>query len=186
VTNQQLIRRGGAAAVLAGALRTTTAFWPSPEPSVALEVLYLVIDILILFGILGVYSFQSEEAGAWGLVGFLLAVTGTAIIVGPDGRIGGVDMYTAGSLLLGVGMVGLAVGSWTARSLPQWVPVLWVVSTTAGIVAATAGIPTLFVFAGIAFGIAFIGAGAAVWVRCTPADHGLQPSATAAKVGRRG
>jgi drug/metabolite transporter (DMT)-like permease len=165
--------------MLAGVLRTTTSFWPSPEPSVALELLYLVIDALILFGVLGVYSFQSEKAGAWGLIGFLLAIVGTAIIVGPDGRIGRVDMYTAGSLLLGVGLVCLAVGSWKARCLPRWVPVLWVFSTTVGIVGAIARLPALFMVAGVAFGVAFIGAGATVWFRGTPANQRMHPTTPA-------
>ena len=45
------------------------------------------IKLLILFGLLGVYGYQHEKAGYWGFAGFLLALTGTALIVGPDGRI---------------------------------------------------------------------------------------------------
>jgi drug/metabolite transporter (DMT)-like permease len=119
MSSQQLIRWGGLAAMLAGALRTAASFWPSAEPGVTLEILYLVIDILLLFGIFGIYAFQHERIGWFGFVGFLLAVIGTAIIAGPDGTIGVVDMYTAGSLSVGAGIVFLAVGSWAARTLPR-------------------------------------------------------------------
>jgi hypothetical protein len=156
------MRWGGLAAVLAGALRTAASFWPVAEPGVALEILYLVIDVLILLGILAIYGFQSDRIGPSGLIGFLLAVIGTAMIAGPDGTIGMVDMYTVGSLLLGVGLVFLAVASWMARTLPRWVAILWVVSFVTGILAAAAGLQSLFVIAGVAFGVAFIGAGVRV------------------------
>jgi hypothetical protein len=163
MSNEQLIRWGGVAAILAGALRTAASFWPSTEPGVALEVSYLVIDLLILFGILAIYGFQSEQIGPVGVLGFLLAVIGTAIITGPDGKIGPVNMYAAGSLFLGIGLVFLSVGSWTARTLPRWVAMLWVVSTVVGILGAIAGLQSLFLISGVTFGVAFIGAGATVW-----------------------
>ena len=174
MSRQQLIRWGGFAAMLAGALRTATSFWPSAEPGVALELLYLVIDLLILFGVLGIYGFQSEHIGSSGVLGFLLAVIGTAILTGPDGRIGTVNMYAAGSLCLGVGLVFLAVASWTARTLPRWVAVLWVVSTVVGMFGALASIPGFFLISGVTFGVAFIGAGAAVWLACRP--EGFTPT----------
>lgn len=153
------MRWGGLAAVVAGALRTVASFWPAAEPSTALEILYLVIDLLILFGILGIYGFQSDRIGPSGFIGFLLGVIGTAIIAGPDGTIGMVNMYALGSLSLGVGLVFLAVASWRARTLPRWVAILWVVSTTMGILGSAAALPGLFVIAGVTFGVAFIGAG---------------------------
>ena len=162
MSKQQLLWAGGAAAVLAGALRIVASLWPSAEPSVELEWFYLVIDVLILFGILGVYGFQHEHVGLPGFIGFLLAFIGTALIVGPDGAIGPVDMYPVGSLLIGVGLVCLAVASWKVRTLPRWVAVLWVSSTTAGIVGGVTGSPMLFMVAGVSFGLAFIGAGATV------------------------
>jgi len=163
MSSQQLMRWGGLAAVVAGALRTGASFWPAAEPGVALEILYLVIDVLILFGILAIYGFQSDRIGSSGFVGFLFAVIGTAIIAGPDGTIGMVNMYEVGSLSLGVGLVVLAVASWMARTLPRWVAILWVMSTMMGILGAAAGLQSLFVIAGVTFGLAFIGAGLRVW-----------------------
>ena len=170
MSSQQLIRLGGLAAMLAGGLRTAASFSSSAEPGVTLEILYLVIDILLLFGIFGIYAFQHEHIRWFGFVGFLLAVIGTAIIAGPDGTIGVVDMYTAGSLSVGAGIVFLAVGSWAARTLPHWVAILWIVSTVVGILGAVTGRESLFVVTGVTFGLAFVGAGARLWSR-TPVGN---------------
>ena len=93
MSSQQLIRWGGLAAMLAGALRTAASFLPPADPGVALEILYLVIDILLLFGILGIYAFQHDRIGWSGFVGFVLAVIGLTILAGPDGTIGVVNTY---------------------------------------------------------------------------------------------
>jgi hypothetical protein len=146
-----LIRWGGLATVLAGALRAAASFWPSSEPDVALELLYLLIDIRILFGILGVYALLGERAGVAGFLGFLLAVIGTVSITGPDGELGGVDMWTADSALLAIGLVLLAVGSWKAVRLPRWVPVFWVLTAVLGFVGGVIeSADTLFVVSGVA------------------------------------
>ena len=159
-----LIRSGGLAAIVAGVLRTAASFWPSSQPGVALEMLYLVIDLCILFGIMGVYAFQCEQSGRWGVVGFLLAVSGIAFITGPDGRLGGVNVYDAGALVLGTGLCFLAIGSWRAKKLPRWIPTLWVYSTVIGIAGASVeSLSSLLVVSGVAFGAAFVGAGATVW-----------------------
>lgn len=163
MSTREPIRWCGLAAMLAGALRTATSFWHPPEPGVAPEVLYLVLDLLILFGILGIYAFQSDRIGRLGLLGFVVAVSGTAIIAGPDGTIGPVDMYAAGSLCIGVGLVLLGVASWMARTLPMWIGIMWIVSTSAGILGTAMAVQTLFVVSGVAFGMAFGGAGAMVW-----------------------
>jgi len=164
LSNKSLIRWGGLAAVLAGVLRAAASLWPSVELTVTLELYYLLVDILILFGILGVYGFLAERSGVAGLLGFLLGVVGAAIIAGPDGEIGGVDMYAAGSAVLAVGLVFLAVGSWKAAMLPYWVLMLWVLTAVLGFVGARVeDLGGLFVVSGVTFGLSFIVAGVRVW-----------------------
>lgn len=161
-----LIRLGGLSAILAGLLRVATSFLPylTTEQGTFVEVLYLITDVLILLGLLGVYGYQHERAGYSGFAGFLLALIGTALIVGPDGRIGSLDMYVVGALMISVGVAVLAIGTWRAAQLSRWVPILWVVSTVTGIGGfLMGGSGWTFMIAGIAFGFAFIVAGVRIW-----------------------
>jgi len=99
-----------------------------------------------------------------GFIGFLLALIGTAIIAGPDGKIGSMDMYVTGSLMISVGLSLLAIGTWKADRLPRIVPVLWVLSMVVGVGGFLLGGPAVtFVIAGLAFGLAFIVAGVRIW-----------------------
>ena len=161
-----LIRLGGLSAILAGLLRAATSFLPylTTEQGPGLEVLYLITDVLILFGLLGVYGFQHERAGASGFAGFLLSLTGTALIVGPDGAIGNLDMYIAGALLISLGIVLLSIGTWRAAQLSRWVPILWVLSTVVGIGGfLLGGLDWTFLVAGVTFGLGFLIAGIHIW-----------------------
>jgi hypothetical protein len=159
-----LIRLGGAAAMLAGVLRTGASFIPYTKPGVAMEWFYFVIDVLLLLGLLGIYAHQHAQVGLVGFLGFLAALIGTASIIGPDGAIGGADMYVVGSLLISLGLSVFAVGIWQARTLPRAVPALWWLSTVIGIGGFVAGGLTItFLLAGVAFGVAFLWAGARLW-----------------------
>ena len=163
-----LIRLGGLSAILAGLLRIGTSFIPllTAEQGSFLEVLYLMTDLLILFGVLGVYAYQHQRAGYLGFTGFLLAMIGTAIIVGPDGRIGNLEMYMVGAIMISIGVVLLAIGTWQADQLSRWVPILWVVSTVVGIGGfLMGGIAWTFLIAGVAFGLAFLLAGVSIWIK---------------------
>ena len=115
MTNVSLIRLGGLAAIFAGILRGINSFIPSDAPGVA--VLYLLTDIFILSGVIGIYRFQYQEAGLWGFFGFLLAIVG--IITVRVSAVVGVSLYSVGALMFAAGLSLLAVGSWIARKLPR-------------------------------------------------------------------
>lgn len=53
MTPHHLIRLAGIAAILGGALRMVSAFIPYVPDSAPLEVFYLVIDLALLFGLIG-------------------------------------------------------------------------------------------------------------------------------------
>jgi hypothetical protein len=55
MSSTNLIRWGGLAAIIAGILRGVNSFLPNFIPGVTLEFLYLLTDIFILFGIMGIY-----------------------------------------------------------------------------------------------------------------------------------
>jgi len=165
VNTKALFRLGAVAAIVAGILRIVSSFIPYSDPTtVNQELFYLVIDLCILFGVLVVYFFQLVEVGRLGFAGFLLALCGGAIIVGPDGSIGVVSMYQIGSasLLLGLTLVSLA--GWRAARLPRYALASWMLSTVLAVLGSFPGPPgVLLVLAGLAFGVGFVGAGVRIW-----------------------
>jgi hypothetical protein len=166
VSSATLIRLGGLAAILAGLLRAVASFLPysALKPSAGLELFYLVIDLLILFGLLGIYAYQHNQVGVIGFIGFLLALIGTAIIVGPDGMIGRADMYVVGSMLITFGLTLFSIACLRTQSLPRAAPLLWILSTVVGVSGfMLKGPPIMMMVAGLAFGLAFIAAGSIIW-----------------------
>jgi hypothetical protein len=162
MSGKNLIRLGGLAAIVAGILRGINSFIPIDAPSGAIAVLYLLTDIFLLFGVIGIYGFQHQESRLWGFLGFLLAIIGIATI--RTGAIAGVSLYAIGALTFTAGLSSLAVGSWIARRIPQWVSVFWILSTIVGFIGYfVPGFNLLFVISGVIFGIGFAGAGMRIW-----------------------
>jgi hypothetical protein len=155
------------AAILAGALRCLTAFWDADDPGTAAEIAYLVIDAALLFGITGFYARHHRTAGQVGFAGFFSTIIGLCLIVGPDGDLGGTDLYPIGAALIGLGVAALA---WVLRrrdALPTW-------STWSLVAAVPVGAPGdsvegAFAVAGLLFGIGIIGAGRSLLA--TPDRH---------------
>ncbi|WP_373538734.1 hypothetical protein [Chamaesiphon sp.] len=162
MSSTNLIRLGGLAAIVAGILRGINSFLSSSNPNITTSILYLLTDISLLFGIMGIYSFQHQESRLWGVYGFIFAIVGIAII--RTGSISGTNLYPIGASIFTVGMSLFAVGSWIARKLPHWVSVLWVLSTLVGFMGYfIPGLNLLFVLSGVIFGIGFAGAGMKIW-----------------------
>ena len=93
--SSNLIRWGGLAAALAGALFVAADLlslsispkFPSSEslssePYAIQSVLKLVAAVLLLLGLFGLHARQAEAAGPLGTAGFLAAFSGTALVVG--------------------------------------------------------------------------------------------------------
>ena len=162
MSSRNLIRLGGLATIVAGILRGINSFLSSINPNATISILYLLTDIFLLFGMMGIYSFQHQQSRSWGFFGFILAIVGIAII--RTGSISGVNLYPIGASIFTVGMSLLAVGSWLANKLPQWVSILWVLSTIVGFMGYfIPSLNLLFVMSGVIFGIGFAGAGMKIW-----------------------
>jgi hypothetical protein len=159
-----LFRLGAVASMLAGLLRIGTSFLGYGDTSPALELFYLGIDLCILFGIITIYLYQHVELGKPGILGFVAAIAGTAIIVGPDGYIGSVDMYPAGSALILFGLAVIAVVGWRPARLPRYALASWLLSVVFGLCSVIPGAPpVILALAGISFGVGFLGAGIKIW-----------------------
>ncbi len=162
MSSKNLIRLGGLAAIVAGILRGISSFLPSSNPTVTILILYLLTDIFLLFGIMGIYSFQYRQSRSWGFFGFIFAIVGIAII--RTGSISGVNLYPIGASIFTLGMSLFAVGSWIAKELPHWISILWILSTIVGFMGYfIPGLNLLFVASGVIFGIGFAGAGMKIW-----------------------
>ncbi len=96
MTSSNLVRvGGGSAAMVGGVLILISAILGSlalgaesisEQASTGayafVTLLYLLAVVLVLGGLVGLYARQSEEAGLLGVVGFLVAFLGTALLVG--------------------------------------------------------------------------------------------------------
>ena len=153
-----LIRVCGLAAVLAGILRALSSVIPATTARIML--FYFVIDLLLLFGSIGLYGFGGDEIGLLGALGVVLGIVGALILIARDVAIFGESIYPVGALMFAVGLDLLAVGLWRAKKFPRWILLLLILSTVIGPIGFFAGgLGVLFVAAGILFGIGFAGAG---------------------------
>ncbi len=160
VTYPLLLRLGSGTAIAAGTLRIASALMPVSIHGDQVELLYFVIDLLLLFAIVTLYAYLYDRIGWLGFFGFVIALSGVGMIVGPDGYLYGVDLYVVGASLLSIGLALLSGTSWLRQALPRWICVTWLISTGVGIGGyAIGGSPWLMTVAGITFGIGFIGAG---------------------------
>ncbi len=161
--SSSLLRLAGVSAIVAGVLRAVAAFIPYSATSDAQEAFYFVIDVAILFGVLGVYLRQHAEVGRAGFVGFVLALIGTAILVGPDAHFRGVSTYAAGAGALSIGLVVFSLAAWRGGTTPRLALVSWIVSAALGVGGfAMGGFAPVMAGAGLAFGVGFVSAGVAL------------------------
>ena len=169
VNDQVLLRLLGVAAILGGLLRIGSAFIPW-APNVAwLEAFYLVIDVLLLFGLMGFYFAHRARLGAFGFVAFVIAESGIAAIVGPDATAFGIDTYATGVLVITIGLTLLSLAILATRGAPWWVAACWLGSAIVGVGGSALGQAELGFFAGgILFGLGFIAAGVATMNAATP------------------
>jgi hypothetical protein len=107
--------------------------------------LYLIGGVLLLLGLVGLYASQSEAAGVLGLVGFLVAFAGTALLVGAlwfelfitpalaaeAPELAEAELGLAGFILVlltgALGWVLFGVATLRARVYPRWAAVLLIV-----------------------------------------------------------
>ncbi len=112
------------------------------------SVLFLLATVLLLLGLVGLYASQAEAAGVLGLVAFLVAFLGTALVVGaiwaetfvapsvaevapefldeePGGRLG--LGFLLSFPLSALGWLLFGVATYRARVYPRWAAILLMV-----------------------------------------------------------
>ncbi|NOT39879.1 MAG: hypothetical protein HOP13_05245, partial [Alphaproteobacteria bacterium] len=132
MNDRSLFRLAGAAAMLGGAMRVATAFVPWAPGVAWLEAVAFAIDVLLLFGLMGVYLAHRAVLGWAGLAAFVLAVIGIASIVGPDAAVFGIDTYLAGVHAISVGLAVLGLVMLSAR-VETIAAIFWLASLGVGL-----------------------------------------------------
>ena len=154
-----LVRLAAIAAILGGALRIVDAFL-SISGTQFQQLAYFVTDVMLIFGLCGVYFSRSNRLGFPGLFGFVLAITGILMVRSAALSIFGLSAYLVGAAvtLLGVDLISIIM---LIRGVfSKLVPALWIASLAFGVLgllgaAASWAIP----LAGVTFGAGFIAAG---------------------------
>jgi len=161
VTSARLYRAAGAAALSGGLMRLVAAF-PVTENEIALEWLYTAIDVLLLFGVMGIYLSRAPRLGFLGFASFIVAVAALSFIGGPDADPFGFSTYQEGATTLAIAMVGLSIAWFRAGERPFAPPLCWFASVIAAGVLAILPAPFSndgLLAAGALFGAGFVVAG---------------------------
>ena len=157
-----IIRVCAVAAILAGLLRAVASFIPETTPGVF--VLYLLIDLFLLGGIIGLYLFCVAAGKILARLGFVLMCIALLLLIARD--VGAVtpNAYAGAAALFSLGLVLFAIHALRTRNIPVWIPVTWILSTIVGPVGFFAPkLHFLFAISGLLFGLAFTCAGVVMW-----------------------
>jgi len=153
-----------ASAILAGILRAITSFIPEATPRVLL--IYLAVDLFLLFGIIGLYGFAVKETQVIPLLGIVLIILALVVLIGRDLGLASANIYGAAAATFSVGLDLFAIHLLQTRTMPSWIPVAWLVSTIIGPVGFfVPQLHILFTISGPIFGMAFAAAGVMMWLR---------------------
>jgi hypothetical protein len=162
VIDARLLQVLGASAVLGGVLRAGSAFipWDMWGSDLRVEVLSIVIDVALLFGLMGVYFAARAQLGWLGFAAFALAETGIASIIGPDTVAFGVDTYLAGVHAISIGLALFGVQMLLKQTGTAAAASCWILSLAVGAGGGAIGEGELgFLLGGILFALGFVFAG---------------------------
>ncbi len=131
----RLVLRLAAVATLAGAaidILAPFAIYPrlvQPWP----HLVYVAIDLLLLFGMLGVRSVSARATGPLALAGFVLALLGVMLVRTSSAEIFGEASYMLASSLWSIGMVVWSVDLLRARGPFRVAAGLWIAALVIGL-----------------------------------------------------
>jgi hypothetical protein len=154
MNTSQFVRWSGVAAIVTGIFGIVAALGVGASA----PWVYVVSNIATLIALIGIYLFQKDTAGVFGLVAFLVAFAGALLLTFAYN----LELST---MIYALGLILIAIAALRAGAFPKWVPWLWLVATLVGI-PGTFLIDlqqTLFLLGAIFFGAGFIGAGLSLW-----------------------
>jgi hypothetical protein len=163
MSNSTLIRICAAAAILAGVLRAVTSFLPETIPNVFL--LYLIIDLSLFIGVIGLCRFAVASPTLPPVLGTVVMLGALTLLILRDlAIVASPSVYAIGAATFSVGLDLFAIHLLLNRKMPLWIPVAWLLSTITGTIGFfSPQLHFLFALSGLIFGIAFGVAGIVMW-----------------------
>ena len=158
-----LFKLTGLAGVLSGA-STLFSYWLSEGRKDKYPFLtwwvYTANAFFIVIAFLGIYVFQVEGVGLWGLAAFLFSLFGNMFTT-YIGSIAGIDAKQLGRGLIALSILFISVGTLQAGIFPSWVPALWLASIVLGIpgMILKSWRVLSYLFGGVPFSLGLIAAG---------------------------
>ena len=104
----QLFRLSGAAAIAGGALRIFSAFALLTDP-IQQQWLWVIVDIFVTLGLIGIYVSRAEKLGFLGLASFIVGMAALSFMGGPDADPFGFSTYEQGAMTLVIALIGLSL-----------------------------------------------------------------------------
>lgn len=118
-------------AAIAGGLIDIIRVFPVLTDPITREWLYTVIDILLVFGLIGIYLARAEKLALLGLASFAVTMAGLNFIGGPDADPFGFSTGEQGMAVIAIGMIGFSIAWLRAGERPLSPPLLWFGSAVA-------------------------------------------------------
>jgi hypothetical protein len=130
---QTVWRLAGFAAVLGGLIDLVGPLaYPHLAEPLRLST-YVLIDVLLLFGMIGVQSVAGRTIGWLGLVGFVVAVSGVLLVRSSAAGIWGAASYTVASAIWSIGMVLVGAALLSKRAPFRVAASLWIAAFVIGL-----------------------------------------------------
>jgi hypothetical protein len=96
----------------------------------------------------------------WGALGALLAMLGAGLLIIDDLFSPTFALYPVASVVFALGLGVMALGAWITRTLPRWIPALWLAAIVVGALSlGVAALQPVFVLSGLLLAAGFVGAG---------------------------
>lgn len=152
---QTLYRLSGFSALIGGLLDMCAHAIPYTENSAPLEAYYAVTDILLMFGIFGLYLAHAQKTALLGFIGFVITATGIGSIIGPDAIMFDTNFYEVGITAVTIGVLIYSISLFRAKILTP-TAIAWLLMAVIGIAGSALGFALSFKIAGILFGLGFV------------------------------